>query len=142
MKILIVEDEFIIAMDLKIKLEDLGYNVLGIENSAETAINKIPEFLPDLVLMDIMLKGEMDGIDATYEIWEQFKIPVLYITAHSDEATMGRINESPGYGFLNKPISTDDLKNAIEMALIRPRICHITKKIRSPLIPEANNPPN
>lgn len=115
MKILIVEDEFIIAMDLKMQVEYLGYTVLGIENSAESAINKIPEFSPDLVLMDILLKGEMDGIEATKIIWEQFKIPVIYITAHSDKITLERVKNSPSRGFLNKPVSTDDLKTAIEL---------------------------
>ncbi|MGZ4857021.1 MAG: response regulator [Methanobacteriaceae archaeon] len=116
MNILIVEDEFIIAMNLKIKVEGIGHNVSGIENSAEKAIEKIPELLPDLVLMDIRLKGEMDGIDATYIIWEQFKIPVLYVTAHSDEQTLKRVKKSPGYGILIKPVTSQDLKTSIEMS--------------------------
>jgi len=116
MKILIVEDEFIIAMDLKNKLENLGYKVVGIENTAEQAIKKVAETIPNLILMDIKLKGEMDGIDATYKIWEHFKIPVVHLTAQSDNRTLERVKNSPSHGFLNKMVSTDDLKNIIEMA--------------------------
>jgi two-component system, response regulator PdtaR len=138
MNILIVEDQFIIAMHLKIKVEGLGYNVSGIESSAETAIEKIPELLPDLILMDIRLKGDMDGIDATYVIWERFKIPVLYITAHSDELTLERVKNSPGYGILIKPVSSQDLKTSIEMSYYQKtsKICH--SKINSSIIPESN----
>jgi two-component system, response regulator PdtaR len=119
MNIMIVEDQFIIAMNLKIKVEDLGYKVVGIESTAESAIDKIPELSPDLILMDIVLKGEMDGIDATYIISKQFKIPVLYVTAHSDELTLERVKNSPGYGILIKPVSSEDLKTSIEMSFQR-----------------------
>jgi two-component system, response regulator PdtaR len=126
MNILIVEDQFIIAMNLKIKVEGLGYKVVGIESSGETAIEKIPELLPDMVLMDIGLNGKMDGIETTYEIWEQFKIPVLYVTAHSDELTLERVRNSPGYGILIKPVSSNDLNTAIEMSFYkRTKTCTI-----------------
>jgi len=138
MNILIVEDEIIIAMNFKIKVEELGYHVLGIEGSAETAIEKIPELSPDLILMDIVLKGKMDGIEATHMIWEQFKIPVLYMTAHSDKQTLERVKNSPGYGILIKPISSNDLKTAIEMSFCqRTRKLCTLKNNHSP-IPEAN----
>jgi len=128
LNILIVEDQFIIAMNLKIKVEGLGHKVLGIESSAEEAIEKIPQLSPDLVLMDIILKGEMDGIDATYIIWKQFKIPTLYITAHSDKPTLKRVKNSPGYGILIKPVSSQDLKTAIEMSHHqRTKACNINK---------------
>ena len=116
-KLLIVEDEFIFAKNLKMTIENMGYNVIGIENSGEQAIKKIAETKPDLILMDIMLNGEIDGIDATYQIWERFKIPVLYITAHSDQATMVRIKESPNAGILIKPILSDDLQHTIETTI-------------------------
>ena len=115
--LLIVEDEFIFAHDLKMTIENMGYNVIGIENSGEQAIKKVAETKPDLILMDIMLNGEIDGIDATYEIWERFKIPILYITAHSDKATMERIKESPNAGILVKPILSDALQQTIEKSI-------------------------
>jgi len=139
MKILIVEDEFIIAMDMKMKLEELGYQVIGIKNSGEQAIKKIQESKPHLILMDVLLKGEMDGIDATHEIWNRFKIPVLYITAHSDKITISRIEESPCQGFLNKPVNADELKTGIERALIKPPQ-HVTNKIKSSRIPKQISP--
>ena len=139
MKILIVEDEFIIAMDMKMKLEELGYQVIGIKNSGEQAIKKIQESKPHLILMDVLLKGEMDGIDATHEIWNRFKIPVLYITAHSDNTTISRIEESPCQGFLNKPVNSDELKTGIERALIKPPQ-HVTNKIKSSHIPKQISP--
>ena len=115
--LLIVEDEYIFAHDLKMTIEKMGYNVIGIEHSAEKAIKKIAETKPDLILMDIMLNGEIDGIDATYQIWERFKIPILYITAHSDKATMGRIKESPNAGILIKPILSETLQQTIETTI-------------------------
>jgi len=138
MNILIVEDESIIALGFKIKVEELGYHVVGIENSAERAFKKIREVLPDLILMDIVLKGNMDGIEATHKIWEQYKIPVLYLTAHSDELTLERVKNSPGYGILIKPISGNDLKTAIEMSF-----CQRTRKLSTlnnnrSSMPEAN----
>ena len=139
MKILIVEDEFIIAMDMKMKLEELGYQVIGIKNSGEQAIKKIQESKPHLILMDVLLKGEMDGIEATHEIWNRFKIPVLYITAHSDNTTISRIEESPCQGFLNKPVNNDELKTGIERALIKPPQ-HVTNKIKSSRIPKQISP--
>lgn len=111
--LLIVEDEVIFAKDLKITIEKMGYNVIGIESSGENAIKKIAEIKPDLVLMDIILKGDMDGIEATHHIWDRFKIPVVYITAHSDEGTMKRLKKSPNAGFLIKPV----LSNALEEIL-------------------------
>jgi CheY-like chemotaxis protein len=115
--LLIVEDEFIFAHDLKMTIEKMGYNVIGIEKTGEQAIKKVAETKPDLILMDIMLNGEIDGIDATYEIWERFKIPILYITAHSDKATMERIKESPNAGILVKPILSDALQQTIETTI-------------------------
>jgi len=112
--LLIVEDEIIFAKDLKITIEKMGYNVIGIESSGEQAIKKVAETKPDLILMDIILKGDMDGIEATHQIWERFKIPVVYITAHSDEGTMGRLKESPNAGFLIKPVFSNALQQILE----------------------------
>ncbi|MEA5503939.1 response regulator [Halotia wernerae UHCC 0503] len=87
---LIVEDEFILALDLKEKLESLGHNVIDIVDSAEEAIEKAIELHPDLVLMDIKLRGKMDGIEAAREIWNCLQIPIIYVTGYSDKSTVER----------------------------------------------------
>ncbi|NYB51782.1 MAG: glycosyltransferase [Methanobacteriaceae archaeon] len=112
--LLIVEDEIIFAQDLQITLEQMGYKVLGITTSAEDALKKIAIKKPDLVLMDIILQGNIDGIDATHEIWKRFKIPVVYITAHSDQRTLERLKASPYAGLLIKPINISSLTQILE----------------------------
>jgi DNA-binding NarL/FixJ family response regulator len=87
-QILIVEDEFILAANLKESLESLGYNVVDIVDSAEIAIEKVAELHPDLVFMDIRLRGKMDGIDAAEKIWNSLQIPFIYVTGHSDKSTV------------------------------------------------------
>lgn len=84
-KIMVVEDEYLIADDIRITLENLGYEVPAIALSAEAAIEKVEEVKPDLVLIDIVLKGEMDGIEAAEQIRSRFGIPVVYLTAYSDK---------------------------------------------------------
>ena len=90
-RILIVEDERIVARDLSDSLEGLGYEVAGIVSSGEEAIEMTGEQLPDLVLMDIILRGNLDGISASREIRERYDIPVVYLTAHTDIATVDRV---------------------------------------------------
>ncbi|MDH5743112.1 MAG: response regulator, partial [Candidatus Aminicenantes bacterium] len=90
-KILIVEDENIIALDIRSMLEDLGYMVSDIVSSGEDSIKKASKTRPDLILMDIKLKGSLDGVSAGEEIFKQFRIPIVYLTAYSDQATIDRI---------------------------------------------------
>lgn len=116
-QILIVEDEFILAANLKESLECLGYHVVDIVDSAETAIEKVVEFHPDLVLMDIKLRGEMDGIDAAEKIWNSFQIPFIYITGHSDKSTVEKATKIFTFGYILKPVTTKNLYVAIETAL-------------------------
>lgn len=124
-EILIVEDERITAEDMKDALESIGYNVPAVVHSGEDAIKKAGEFLPDLVLMDVMLEGEMDGIEAAEQIRERFGIPVIYLTAYSDPSTVQRakITEPSGFilkdpfGFLHKPFEESELNTAIEITL-------------------------
>ncbi len=119
LKILVVEDEKIIAINLKESLESLGYTVPAIAASGEKAIEKATEFRPDLVLMDIWLKGNMDGIEAAQQIWEHLKIPTIYVTGHSDQSTVERAKITAPFGYILKPVKEQALYVAIETALQR-----------------------
>ncbi|MFP4642544.1 MAG: response regulator, partial [Dehalococcoidia bacterium] len=98
-RILVVEDESIIASEIRGALGELGYTVVDVAVSGEEAVEKTGEYAPDLVLMDIVLEGEMDGIQAAEEIRSQHNIPVLYLTAYTDENTMQRAKISEPYGY-------------------------------------------
>ncbi|MEQ8537273.1 MAG: response regulator [Coleofasciculus sp. D1-CHI-01] len=119
MKILVVEDERIIAINLKESLESLGYTVPAIAASGEKAIEKATEFRPDLVLMDIWLKGAIDGIEAAQQIWDRLKIPTIYVTGHSDQSTVERAKITAPFGYILKPVKEQALYVAIETALQR-----------------------
>ncbi|MBE9181697.1 response regulator [Oculatella sp. LEGE 06141] len=118
-RILIVEDEYIIAATLQENLEALGYSVLDIACVAEEAIAKARALQPDLVLMDIRLQGQMDGIHAAEHIWNQLQIPVIYVTGHSDRSTLERAKETFPFGYILKPVKEKELYVAIETALNR-----------------------
>ena len=115
--ILIVEDEMVIALNLKMQLENMLYNVLGITNSGENAIKKLDDVKPDLILMDHTLKGELDGIQTTEIIYQKYKIPVLYITAQNDQSTMEKIKKSSAMGVLTKPLYMHELDKKIQTIL-------------------------
>lgn len=117
--VLIVEDEVIIAKDLAQTLTKLGYTVAGHCVKGEDAIDMVESKKPDLVLMDIMLKGNMTGIDAAKEIRKKFDVPVVYLTAYSDEDSLSRANVSGPSGYLVKPFKANDLRATIETALYR-----------------------
>ena len=89
-KILIVEDEEIVAIDIKDMLTDLGYEAVGIANSKEEALKEVEKTMPDLVLMDIMLGEKDNGVETAEEMRSRFKIPVIYLTAYADDATLER----------------------------------------------------
>ena len=118
-RIIIVEDEPIIRMDIQSYLSKLGYAVLEALSSGEEAIEKVGKLKPDLVLMDIMLSDKMDGIDAAKIIMEKFDIPVIYLTAHTENNTLQRARETAPYGYIVKPVTIDELYSTIEMALQR-----------------------
>jgi CheY-like chemotaxis protein len=120
-KILLAEDENIVALDIKSRLISLGYAVLAVVSSGEDAIRKAAETRPDLVLMDIKLKGEMDGIEAAAQIKARFDIPVIYLTAYVDKDTMGRARQTDPLGYVTKPYEEEDLTRTIEMALTHHR---------------------
>lgn len=117
-KILIVEDEYIEALDIKQNLESFGYEVPYIASFAEEAIEKTLELEPDLVLMDIILKGESDGIYAASEIKDS-GIPIIYLTAHSEKATVQRALATDPHAYLLKPYDRTELKFAIELAIFK-----------------------
>jgi PAS domain S-box-containing protein len=118
-KILIVEDEIIVAWDIKETLEKLGHTVVDLAVSGAEAIDSATTDSPDLVLMDIWLEGEMDGIAAGDEIYHHLKIPVVYLTAHADELTLARATKTDPFGYIVKPFQSQSLQSAIDVALQR-----------------------
>lgn len=116
-KILIVEDELVIAEDLKDVLEDLGYEVCGIAISAREALAMIEEKLPDIALLDIQIKGGKDGIELAAEINEQYHLPFIMLTSHADLQTINRAKEVNPYGYLVKPFNEKEILAGIELAL-------------------------
>ncbi len=121
-KILIVEDESIVALDISNRLIKMGYKVLAIAASGHEAIQKALELSPDLILMDIKLKGEMDGVETVREIQVKFDIPAIYLTAYADEATLQRAKITGPYGYLLKPFEERELHTTIEMALYKHKL--------------------
>jgi CheY-like chemotaxis protein len=101
--ILIVEDENIVALDIQSRVASLGYTVVAMARSGEQAIEKVAETHPDLVLMDIRLKGALDGVQAAEHIRARFDIPVVYVTAYADEETLQWAKVTEPYGYILKP---------------------------------------
>ncbi|MDZ8138823.1 MAG: response regulator [Nostoc sp. DedQUE04] len=118
-KILVVEDEAIVAKDLQYRLNKFGYIVPAIASSGEEAINIAREISPDLVLMDIKLKGSMDGIEAAEEIYKRLDIPVIYLTAYADENTLERAKITEPFAYLLKPFKERELQTNIEITLTK-----------------------
>ena len=118
-RILIVEDQIIVARDEQYTLQDLGYSVVGMAATGEDAIKKAEVHQPDLVLMDVMLKGDMDGIEAARQIRERFDIPVIFVTAYADQVTLQRAKLTGPFGYILKPFEERDLRTNIEMALYK-----------------------
>lgn len=118
-RILIVEDEGIVADEIKNRLHTMGYQIVGMAMTGEEAISLAFETYPDLILMDIMLKGGMDGIEAAHRIRARMDIPVMYLTAYGDEETLQRAKVSEPFGYILKPFKEQELKAAIEVSLFR-----------------------
>lgn len=118
-KILVVEDEAIAAEAIRKRLQKLGYAVPSTASRGEEAVKKAEEHMPDLVLMDIVLQGEMDGIEAAEQIHTRFNIPVVYLTAYSDEKTLLRAKITEPFGYIIKPFKERELQIAIEIALFK-----------------------
>jgi len=117
--VLVVEDESIVSKDIQHSLKKLGYNVAGSASTGEKAIELALEIKPDVVLMDIMLKGDLTGIDAASKIREELNIPVVYLTAYADEATLSKAKISEPYGYIIKPFKEIDIHTSIEMAIYK-----------------------
>ncbi len=118
-KILIVEDEFIVAADLSARLSRMGYEVIGAVPSGIEAIEKVQQEFPDLVLMDIVIKGDRDGIAIAKIINQEHSIPVVFLTAYADEVTFSQANATKPFGYITKPFQTQTLQIAVEIALQR-----------------------
>ena len=118
-KVLVVEDEQIVALDLKRRLSKLGYRVTGTAASAEKALALLEKELPDVVLMDINIQGELDGIQTTAIIQQDYHVPVIYLTAYSEEKTLSRARETHPYGYLLKPFSERELHVMIQVTIER-----------------------
>ncbi|MFL7791426.1 MAG: response regulator [Anaerolineae bacterium] len=118
-RVLIVEDDRIIAQDIQQTLVRLGYAYPMIVSSGEEAIQRVDDIKPDLVLMDIRLKGPMDGVEAAQQIRNRFDVPVVYLTAYADDLTLRRAKITGPFGYILKPFEDRELHSAIEMALYR-----------------------
>jgi DNA-binding LytR/AlgR family response regulator len=118
-KILIVEDEMIIGANISLQLSKLGYEVTGIVSRGEEAIAHVKQNRPDIVLMDIQLKGTLDGIDTVIRMQQQMEIPVIYLTANADENNFDRAKSTNPYAFISKPFKKLDLQHAIELTMGR-----------------------
>ncbi len=118
-RILLAEDESIVAMDIQHRLECMDYKVVGWVTAGNQIIPEIERTHPDLVLMDIMLKGKMDGIHAAQAIQQQFFLPVVYLTALADDNTLRRAKKTGPFGFIIKPFNDTDLHTTIELALYK-----------------------
>lgn len=121
-RVLIVEDEVLVAEDIKESLIDLGYCVTAAVETGEEAVIRAKADQPHVVLMDIILRGKMDGIEAAKKIRQQFGIPVVFLSSHSDIDTLERAKESEPYAFITKPFDDKDIQNAITIALYRKKL--------------------
>lgn len=116
-RLLIVEDERIVAMDLRQRLERFGYEVVDIAASGKKAVELVEEHHPDMVLMDIRIQGDMDGIQTAGMLRDRFDMPHIYITAHRDDETIGRAKHTEPFGYLLKPFNDREIQTTIEMAV-------------------------
>jgi len=116
-RIMVVEDEGVVSIDIRNMLRQAGYDIAAVAFFGEEAVKKVKDAHPDLVLMDIGLKGEIDGIEAAKKIRERYKIPVVFLTGFADENTLAKAREADPSGFLIKPINEEELRKTIEEAL-------------------------
>ena len=117
--VLVVEDESIVSKDIQHSLKKLGYNIVGASATGEKAIELASSERPDVVLMDIMLKGEMNGIEAADRIKKDLSIPIIFLTAYADELTLSKAKVTQPYGYILKPFKEIDLHTTIEIAIYK-----------------------
>ncbi|PHN05163.1 DNA-binding response regulator [Flavilitoribacter nigricans DSM 23189 = NBRC 102662] len=118
-KILMVEDDMIIAADISMQLTKLGYTVTGIHTRGEDALRTIEQNRPDIILMDIVLSGKMNGIETAEIVLEQFQVPVIFLTSNSDDATFQQAIRAKPYAFISKPFQRSDLERTLSLVLQR-----------------------
>ena len=116
-RVMVVEDESIVAKNIQTRLKQLGYLVPATVSSGEEALEEIDNIRPNLVLMDIVLDGKLDGVETAEIIYNKYKIPVVYLTAYADDETLERAKKSIPYGYIVKPFEINELRSAIEIAL-------------------------
>jgi PAS domain S-box-containing protein len=133
-RLLVVEDERLVALVLEKCLTQLGHEVVALVTVGRDAVKLAEDLQPDLVLMDIRLKGEMDGIEAAIRIHDTLNIPILYLTAYSDDSTLERAREAHPYGYILKPFEERALKSAIEVALYTASLHSRTRRTRDRMI--------
>ena len=121
-RIMVVEDEYVVAVDLKKALEDLGYEVSAVESSGKAAVDKAGRIDPDLILMDIYLKGKMNGIEAAEKIRTKYKTPIVYLTAYANKEILDGAKVAEPLGYLVKPFNRNSLKSTIEIALNKAKV--------------------
>lgn len=116
-KVLIVEDEFSIALDIKVSLEKLGYTVIGIASNYNEAIKRVDEIVPDVTVLDINISGDKNGIVTGSDIYDKYNIPIVFLTAYGDDRTFKEALQSRPFGFLLKPFNIKELSFTIQIAL-------------------------
>jgi len=121
-KLLIVEDEPIVAMDLQQEVEQLGYEVIGLAESADEALLAVEETRPDLAFMDVRIVGSMDGIQTARLLRDAYEIPVIFLTSYSDDETIARAAREMPYGYLTKPFQSRELKATLQVALHKAKV--------------------
>jgi len=129
-KILVVEDEALVAADLEERLQDLGYCVCGHTDNYREALDQVDLCRPDLVLLDICLQGPKDGIQVAGELRSRGRIPFIYLTAYADASTLLRASQTRPSGYVLKPLRTRDLDAAIQMALLQIRHKPLSSELR------------
>ncbi len=118
-KILMVEDDMIIAADISMQLTKLGYEVIGINTRGEDALNTIEANRPDIILMDIILTGKMNGIETAKIILEKYQVPLIFLTSNSDDATFQQASAAKPYAFISKPFQKSNLERTLKLTLQR-----------------------
>ncbi|MGD1704323.1 response regulator [Dapis sp. BLCC M229] len=117
--ILIVEDELLIARQLASKLKKLGYNIIDIVSSGEDALQVAQEKSPKLILMDIVIQGDMNGIETAGKIYNNYSIPVIYLTAYADDETLNQAEQTGSYGYILKPFQERELHATIKRLFVK-----------------------
>lgn len=132
-RILVTEDEGIVAADIEDRLISLGYTVTAVCSNGEDAIAKVDETEPDLIMMDIMIKGDMNGVETASMIKAKHDIPIIFLTAYSDDSTFNRAKITEPFGYILKPFEERELRTNIEMALYKHRMEKEREKLMTEL---------